>query len=235
MPDRPAPDDQPTTDPADTGARGPWDGLADLARSLADIDLTDCCERIHPRLFALEGDEPVAIVELRPFGPGAGHGPLREALDLVTPFGADRAAVAIGGRAWSLDDPVPPVTAGADLRQRVLTVLTVDGRRVDPPETRSWLYPYDHVDGRPDWHPRVEMPGAPAGWVAETVVNALRRRPRRRARRLATGQGLRRTMERCLAAGHEVGLGPVAAARMIADLDPDAASLVDGLGPVAGR
>ena len=60
-----------------------------------------------------------------------------EALAGLLPLGADRLAAALPGRAWSLDDPVVPVSDDGDLRQRVLMLTTARPGR--PP--RTWLRP----------------------------------------------------------------------------------------------
>ncbi len=116
-----------------------WDRLADLHRWYAELDAPDP----RPHLAAFAGDHACVLIGLRPFAPGAYQGPLVEAMALALPLGADRVSVALPGRAWSLDDPVVPVSDDGDLRQRVLTQCTVDGHRQVTPRVTMRLHPFD--------------------------------------------------------------------------------------------
>lgn len=80
----------------------------------------------YTMLLAHRGDEPLFLALLRLYGHGDHLDPLREALTLATPLGADRVAFCSTGRAWSMDDPVAPVCDDGDLRQRVIVVCQGD-------------------------------------------------------------------------------------------------------------
>lgn len=149
-----------------------WTDVDDLHRWLAELDAPDPA----PHLAAYAAEELLVLVRLRPFAPGAYQGPLVEALALALPMGADRVSLALPGRAWSLDDPVPPVTAGADLRQRVLTQVSVDGHARDRPDVRMALHPFRldagaHVRGL-RWDPTVD-PGPGEGWIPDALATLL--------------------------------------------------------------
>ncbi len=121
------------------------DAAASLLATAAD-DL-DAGTPPAPTLLAYRGEEPVAVVTLRPFEPGDLLQALLEVLALLLPLGVDRLALSVSGRAWSLDDPIPPVTDGADLRTRVL-LLTFADAHDRPCHTRVEVHPFeDEGDG----------------------------------------------------------------------------------------
>jgi hypothetical protein len=143
-----------------------WTDHDELHRWLAEVDAPDPA----PHLLGFAGNRLLVVVRLRPFAPGAHQGPLVEALALALPLGSDRVSVALPGRAWSLDDPVPPVTAGADLRQRVLTQVSVDGHGHDPPALRMRLHPFHTpAGGGLVWQQPVD-PGPGEGWIPDALV-----------------------------------------------------------------
>lgn len=153
-----------------------WDHLDDLHRWYAQLDAPDP----RPHLAAYAGDDAVALVGLRPFAPGAYQGPLVEAMALALPLGADRVSLALPGRAWSLDDPVAPVTDGADLRQRVLTQVTVDGHGRRRPTVTMRLHPFDPSPDAPGglrWGDAV-APGPGEGWIADALLTLVEARDR---------------------------------------------------------
>jgi hypothetical protein len=80
-----------------------------------------------PALAAFSGEDPVAFGNLRPFEPGEVVPALVEVLALLLPLGVDRLALLLPARAWSLRDPIPPVTDEIDLRTPVLVVVRGDG------------------------------------------------------------------------------------------------------------
>lgn len=94
-----------------------------------------------PTLLAYDGDGGVAFVELRPFGDDATSA-LVEVLSLLLPLGVDRLALSLPGRAWSLEDPIVPVSDDVDLRTPVLVVVTADGHD-GPCRTSLELHPFD--------------------------------------------------------------------------------------------
>lgn len=177
-----------------------WHQLDDLHRWYAELDAPDP----RPHLVAFAGDLAILLIGLRPFAPGAYQGPLVEALALALPLGADRVSVALPGRAWSLDDPVPPVTEDADLRQRVLTQVTVDGHGRDTPEVATSLHPF-HVAAPPDtglvWQPTLD-PGPGEGWIPEALVTLVA--GRHRVADDVTADGLERQAVRLVRLGHEL-------------------------------
>lgn len=144
-----------------------WADVDDLHRWLAELDAPDPA----PHLAAFAGDQLLVVIRLRPFAPGAYQGPLVEALALALPLGADRVSLALPGRAWSLDDPVPPVTDGADLRQRVLTQVSVDGHGPGRPDVRMALHPFDADPATAglDWQEAVD-PGPGEGWITDALA-----------------------------------------------------------------
>jgi hypothetical protein len=136
--------------------------LPELHRRLSELDAPDP----SPHLVAVAGEIPLGIIRLRPFPPGGVHDPLVEVMALMVPLGADRVSLALPGRAWSLDDPVVPVTDDADLRQRVVLQVTVDGHDHEPPALETLLHPFDvGDDGHLEWQDAID-PGPAQGWVA---------------------------------------------------------------------
>lgn len=179
-----------------------WSQLDRLHRELAGLDAPDPA----PHLLAYHGRELLTLVWLRPFAPAAYQGPLIEALALALPLGADRVSIALPGRAWSMDDPVPPVTDGVDLRQRVLTQVTVDGHDRDPPHLATVLHPFQVDTAAPRglvWHPRVD-PGRGEGWIPEALVGLVA--IRHDIGRDATAADLDRQVRRLRHLGHGVVL-----------------------------
>lgn len=138
----------------------------DLHRWYAELDAPDP----RPHLVGFAGDAALVLIGLRPFGPGAYENPLIEAMALALPLGSDRVSLAMPGRAWSMDDPVVPVTEDGDLRQRVLTQVTVDGHGHATPDVTMRLHPFDVVDGeRLHWHDPLD-PGPGEGWIADAMA-----------------------------------------------------------------
>lgn len=148
-----------------------WAELTQLHRWYAELDAPDP----RPHLVGFLGEAALVLVGLRAFGPGEARGPLVEALALALPLGADRVSVALPGRVWSLDDPVPPVVPGADLRQRVLTQVTVDAHGTGRPRTTTCLHPFTVAAGGLVWD-EVVHPGPAEGWVPEALQTLLAHR-----------------------------------------------------------
>lgn len=183
-----------------------------LHRFLADGDAPGP----RPWLVSFDGDDLLVLVGLRPFGPGQYEGPLVEAMALVLPIGADRVSVALPSRVWSVDDPVPPVTADADLRQRVLTQVTVDGHDRATPDVRTRLQPFRVPPGRADITPlvwdEVVDPGPGEGWVPEALAAMVAGRDR-----IGVGSSVREHRQqlwRLDDLGHEVLLTPAGRGRL---------------------
>lgn len=180
-----------------------------LHRFLAEADAPDP----RPWLLAFAAEELLALVGLRPFAQGHHHGPLIEAMALALPIGADRVSVALPGRIWSLDDPVPPVTPEADLRQRALTQVTVDGSRRATPAVHTRLHPFGLADDRRSlvWDDAVD-PGPGEGWIPDALSALVEARDR-----IGPGSAVdehRRQLARLDALGHDVLLGPLGRRRL---------------------
>lgn len=200
-----------------------WDGTEDLLIELADIDLAAACAEgappgITPMLVAFDGDEHLVVAGLRRFEDGAYPEALVELLALAVPIGADRVALSIAGRAWSLDDPIPPVSADADLRQRTLVLTFVDGHDRPRPEVTTVLHPFDVVDGGIVWGERRDLGAPDPGAVTAVVSACLSERGVQVAAEHAEPSTLRRQAERCERLGHRIWLGDEAARRLLTDI-----------------
>jgi hypothetical protein len=178
----------------------------DTAR-LLNLAATDLAEGLPPRptLTAYAGEEGLAIVGLRPFGPGELLGPLVELAALLLPLGADRFGLAVPGKAWSLDDPIPPVVDEVDLRRTVLTVLHVDGHATPDPRTDGTLHPYEvGTDGQVVFDPAIGV-GWPEGPATDGLLTLVRGR---REVAASSPQAAVVQFARCLLRGHHVVLAP---------------------------
>jgi hypothetical protein len=185
-----------------------WEDVEDLFLKTAEDDLL-IDGVVQPALAAFAGDQLRFLAWLRWFPKGQYEEPFIELLSLAMPLDADRLAVSLSGRAWSLDDPIPPVTEDVDLRQRALVLHSVDGGR-GRPRTTSVLRPFDLVDGRVEWGERLEQSNV-AGWIPEALELSVRRR-----RRLATSvDEIRKQAERVVNLGHSLYLAPEVAARLL--------------------
>lgn len=177
-----------------------------IAEAAADLEAGD---PVRPCLVAFDGDEPLFTAFLRDFPKGDYDAPVIELLALAGPLGANRLALSIAGRAWSLEDPLPPVVDGlGDLRQRVVCVTLVDGTGAGVDVTSS-LHPYDLTEGGVTWG-AVARESRPQGWL----TSALALVAERGAELSASVRDLRRQARRCVALGHLLGLSEVAARRM---------------------
>lgn len=184
-----------------------WDETTDRLLMLAALDLESGLPP-RPTLSAHAGAEAIAIAGLRAFGPGDLLQPLLELCALLLPLGADRFALAVPGRAWSLDDPIPPVVDEVDLRQRTLTVLTLDATRAGPPHAGGSLFPYElGDDGAVRFDAEVEV-----GWPQGPATDGFRHLVGERHRLRDHGPGRRDQVvvqfARCLLRGHHVVLAP---------------------------
>lgn len=185
-----------------------WDDVEAYLVAEADLDLTESAD-VRPCLVAFAGDEPLLVAFLRSFAKGEYADPLIELLALAAPLGADRLALSIAARAWSLDDPVVPVVPGlGDLRQRVLTIHAVDGAGGNTAVT-SALHPFTHEGGRTIWEAPLRHPGG-EGWL----VSALELAVERREALVASASDIRRQARRCVDLGHALALTDQGALRM---------------------
>lgn len=119
-----------------------WEDQRHLLIDLAVADLRGGGD-VLPSMAAFAGDQPLFLATLRPFDKGAHQDAILEVGALAVGLGADRLALSLSGRAWSLLDPIPPVLDdGCDLRQRVIVVHTADATTDDPMAT-STIVPFD--------------------------------------------------------------------------------------------
>jgi hypothetical protein len=93
---------------------------------------------LAPTLLAFAGDRPLGLIRLRPHGSGEIVDVLVEILALLLPLGMDRAALALPGRAWSLDgtDGVP-WEAGSSARHELMADDASDRRTGGPSAHRA--------------------------------------------------------------------------------------------------
>lgn len=150
-----------------------WEDVDELFVRSATDDLVQRGE-IQPALAAFAGDRLRFLAWIRPFEKGAYHKPLIELYALAGPLDADRIAVSMPARAWSLKDPIPPVSADADLRQRVLVVHLVDGSH-GRPRCSSILHPFEEGDEGPSWQEPQRLPGG-EGWIFAATELAVTKR-----------------------------------------------------------
>lgn len=186
-----------------------WQDVDDLAVDVATADLEHIGEVI-PLLVAFAGTELLLCADVRPFAKGAHHGPIIELLALTTPLDADRVAFAITGRLTSLQDPIPPVTRDADLRQRALVVELADGSE-GPVRHRSIIHPFELGAGRVMWHDPVHLEGG-QGWIRDILHCVISNRAELVAQ--ASDDALREQAQRCVALGHGLHLGTETAGRL---------------------
>lgn len=186
-----------------------WDAQPGLLGDLALQDLTEIGE-VRPTLVAFTGDDALFLATLRPFAKGAYHEPMIELGALAMAAGANRLACSFGGRAWSLQDPIPPVVRdlgdAGDLRQRVVLVHVVDA-------SRSRLRSVHHVRPvrGPDTALRLDEPqvhGEGTGWLADALaIFAANGRAR-------PDETLIEQVIRCERLGHSLAWGDVGLARL---------------------
>ena len=183
---------------------GPWSDVGLMHREFAEIDVR-CDGTPLPRLIAFDGDAPLMTITLRPFDKGQYMDPLIEALAFLLPFGATRISAGFPGRGWSLEDPIPPVTEGVDLRQRILA----ETRVVEDGTLSSCLHPYA-VDGdRMAWEDPFDL-GAPEGPISAVLAVCM---PRRHELVAAPDQVLEQ-LARIGVRGHEIAAAPLGAQRL---------------------
>ena len=174
-----------------------WEDLEALFVACATEDLLTRGE-VEPVLAAFAGPRLRFLAWLRPFEKGAYADPLIELCALAVLLDADRLALCMSGRVWSLNDPIAPVTEDVDLRERALVAFFVDGAR-GRPIAWSVIQPYDVEGDAVRWDdPRRLHDGS--GWIPATLKLAVRKRGRpgrdggdvrRQARRVdALGHGL---------------------------------------------
>lgn len=176
-----------------------WEDIDDLFVQWAAEDLEETGE-IRPGLAAFAGERPRFLAWLRPFPKGAYHKPLIELFALAGPLDADRLAVSMPARVWSLDDPIPPVSADGDLRQRALVVHLVDGA-CGQPRGVTVFHPFQQDDDGPSWQEPRRLSGG-EGWVFSATELAITSRKRLRA----TDADIREQAVRVSRLGHDLYL-----------------------------
>jgi len=164
---------------------------------------------VRPCLVAYDGDDALFVAFLRSFAKGAYADPVIELLALAGPLGADRLALSVGARAWSLDDPIPPVLDGeGDLRQRVVCITRAEAV-AGAAEASCSMHPFTVESGTVAWAPVLREPGG-VGWLPEALALAVEHRGAMRASRAQ----IRRQARRCVALGHLLALGDAGAERL---------------------
>lgn len=191
-----------------------WDEVEDFLLAMAAADLAEGPD-VSPCLVAFAGDEPLLVAFVRSFAKGEYADPIIELLALAVPLEADRLALSIAGRAWSFDDPIPPVVPGVgDLRQRVVTIHTAQGADAGVVVGGS-VHPFTTDAAGVRWQPALR--DTPAGWIPSALELAVERRGA-----LRTGAAeIRRQARRCLALGHDIGFSAAAVERMGLDAGAD--------------
>lgn len=163
----------------------------------------------RPCLVAFRGDAALMVAFLRPHPKGAYADPMIEVLTIAAGLGADRLMASFSGRAWSRDDPIPPVLPGiGDLRQPVVTVHQVDGSGQEL-ERRDVIVAYSVDDGRVAWGERLDQESAEG-----VIPQILRVMVEHRSELLANDAEIAAQVVRCDRLGHLVGLGPGIAERL---------------------
>ncbi|CAN5138061.1 MAG: hypothetical protein H0V93_12360 [Euzebyales bacterium] len=186
-----------------------WHDVNDTLVALATGDLRRDGE-VQPCMAAFAGDELLFFAFLRSFAKGAYADPIIELLALAAPLAADRVAISMGARAWSLDDPIPPVLPDAgDLRQRVLVITAVDAATGDGRSTGT-VIPFSCDGGAVRWSPPAVDGEHHEGWICGALEVLISER-----HRMTAGVSeIRRQAERCERLGHELHLGAAAADRL---------------------
>ena len=185
-----------------------WDQIEQFLCDEATRDLVDD-EPARPCVVAFRGEQPLMVAFLRPHAKGAYAQPMIEVLSIAGALSADRLMASFSGRAWSWDDPIPPVLPGVgDLRQRVLTIHRVDAAD-GTMRARDVLLPFEVVGGAVVWGERLEHDAA-EGWIP----GALRLTVEQGAAMAAPDHEIAKQVLRCDRLGHLVGLSAAVTARL---------------------
>lgn len=189
-----------------------WEDVESELLDLATIDLLLGMDP-RPTLTAFVGEQPLAMVGLRPFAPGEALQALIEVLALLLPLGADRLAFAAPARAWSTEDPIPAVCEDGDLRQRVILIVIVDGHG-QPCRLTTSVHPFSLTDDGPGWEDPLrpdEAPDSPVAAAMTLLVDA-----RDDLDDLGDARKLAAQFGRVLLLGHDVALSDTVAADLVA-------------------
>lgn len=193
-----------------------WADVGTHQRRLVDAQVAvgrDCCNdtasHLPGILVGLAGDDELVRIDLRRAGRDGQWDVLVEALALALPLGCDRVSITLPGRAWSWDDPIPPVLDGVgDLRQRVYVEVRGDGTAT-PPRMTSHLHPFRIGHHCLTWGDPVD-PGDGIGWVQEMLRAGLLGRHEL----TATPDRLEAQAVRLVLRGHLVDLSVAGEARL---------------------
>lgn len=219
----PDPRSSPTPFPLDPNALS-WDDATSTLVALIADDLLQSHAPV-PTVVAFAGDDPVAIVGLRPFDPGDVGQALLEVLSLLVPLGADRLAFGTTGRIWSLDDPIVPVCEEGDLRQRAIVIALADAHE-DACTLATSIHPFEGtgadlallppvtIDGSDPDGARLDEHIAASGPAAAMLVGALEQRDE--LAELTEPRELVAQLGRVLLLGHDLALAPDPAASLTA-------------------
>jgi hypothetical protein len=210
----------PAIDPLGTPSPFPIDPAdlrwEDATSALLALSVDDLSRGLDPSpiLLAFAGDEPLAVVGLRPFEPGQIGQALLEVLSLLVPLGGDRLAFCAAGRVWSSDDPIPAVCSDGDLRQRVFIVALADARG-GPCTLTTSLHPFEGTGDDVCLDPPLFSDDPVCtGPTAAMLVGALDQREE--LRELTRDNELLAQLGRVLLLGHYVALAPDPAAQLTA-------------------
>lgn len=187
-----------------------WQDVEHFMVEAAGSDLVRWGE-VRPLLVAFTGEHQCFLAILRWFAKGEYADPMIELLSLAMACDVDRLAFGVAGRLTSLDDPIVPVTAGADLRQRALVVEYADATG-EGVERRTLVHPFDHAGDAVTWGATVHLSQG-KGWIPEVIGLSVEHRGEL-AR--AADHGVRAQADRCAALGHELFVGPKLHARLTA-------------------
>lgn len=186
-----------------------WNDVERFTLTTATADL-EARGEVHPLLVAFTGDDPCFFAFLRWFPKGEYHDAMIELLALAMPLRADRLAFAAAGRLTSLDDPIPPVSADGDLRQRALVVEYVDGHG-GPILRHSLIHPFALAGRTVHWEPTVRLTDG-RGWIAEALEVCVEGREGFAA--TATDDAISEQALRCVSLGHDLYMDRAVSARL---------------------
>lgn len=179
-----------------------WEEVERFLQDEAARDVVDG-DAARPCVVAFRGAAPLMVAFLRHHAKGAYADPMIEVLTIAGGLGANRLMASFSGRAWSWDDPIPPVLPGVgDLRQRVVTIHRVDGAGSQL-EAHDVIVPFTVAEDEVRWGERMEQEAA-EGWIPQ----ALRLTVEHRDELAAGGADIAAQVVRCDRLGHLVGLGP---------------------------
>lgn len=199
-----------TQPPPDPGPHR-WEDVEAELLDLATIDLLLGSDP-RPTLSAFRGEQPLAMVGLRPFAPGEALQALIEVLALLLPLGADRLAFAAPARASLSEDPIPAVCEEGDLRQRVLLIVLVDGH-AQPGRVTTSVHPFSVTEDGPGWEAPLRPDEAPNSPVAAAMTVLLDARGD--LDDLGDARSLTTQFGRVLLLGHDVALSDTVAADLV--------------------